>query len=93
MSGLVLVAVFFVITMVGQTVAVSLGLLVERYLTAHAGVITFVICYFAVFWIAWRLAVRLTEPRTQERERSKPGAVLVACATTDELWTVPSLLV
>jgi len=30
-SGLFLVAVFFLITVVGQTIAVSLGLLVERY--------------------------------------------------------------
>jgi membrane protein implicated in regulation of membrane protease activity len=92
-SGLFLVAVFFLLTIVGQTIAVWLGLLVERYVTANAGILTFAFCYFAVFWIAWRLAVRLTEPSTQDREHSKPGAVLLACATADELWAAPTLLV
>jgi hypothetical protein len=92
-SGLFLVAVFFLLTIVGQTIAVSVGLLVERYVTANAGILAFAFCYFAVFWIAWRLAVRLTEPSTQDREHSKPSAVLLACATANELWAARTLLV
>jgi hypothetical protein len=27
--------------------------------------VTFITSYFAMFWLAWRLAVRITEPRSR----------------------------
>jgi len=37
-------------------------LVVERYSTPYTGLVTFIASYFAMFWVAWRLAVRITEP-------------------------------
>jgi hypothetical protein len=57
-----LLIVFLISVIVGQAISVAIGLTVERYSTSYAGVITFIVCYFARFWVAWRFAVRLTEP-------------------------------
>jgi hypothetical protein len=39
-------------------------LMVERYSTPYTGLLTFMASWFVMFWIAWRLAVRITEPRS-----------------------------
>jgi len=49
--------------LIGQSISVGVGLLVERHATPYTGLLTFIVCYFAMFWVAWRLAVRVTEPR------------------------------
>jgi hypothetical protein len=49
---------------VGQGFAVSLGLIVERLYSSYAGLVVFIPLYFLVFYLAWRFAVRITEPRT-----------------------------
>ena len=85
-GGFGLLIVFLVSVVVGQTISVGLGILVERHATPYAGLMTFIFCYFATFWLAWRLAVRVTEPRTRGRVSAKPSAVLFAYATADELW-------
>jgi hypothetical protein len=43
--------------------SIGLGLLVERYATPYTGLVVFLVCYFSMFWLAWRVAVRITEPR------------------------------
>jgi hypothetical protein len=55
--------VVFVITLaVGQMISVGVGLLVERQTSPYTGLITFIVMYFATFWVAWRLSVRITAP-------------------------------
>jgi hypothetical protein len=49
--------------------------MVERYSTPYTGLLTFMASYFAMFWIAWRLAVRITEPRSRlAADTAKAGA-------------------
>jgi hypothetical protein len=48
--------------------------------------------YFAMFWMAWRFAVRVTEPRSRARDRGEPSAVLIGYAATDDLWSQSALL-
>jgi hypothetical protein len=86
MGGLGLLIVFLIILVIGQIMSVGVGLLVERHATPYIGLMTFIFCYFAMFWVAWRFAVRVTEPRTRGRVSGKPSAVLVAYATADEFW-------
>jgi len=59
-----LLIVFVLTLLVGQSISIGIGLTVERYSTPYTGVIAFITSYFAMFWLAWRLAVRLTAPRT-----------------------------
>jgi hypothetical protein len=39
--------------------------MVERYSTPYTGMVAFIASYFAMFWVAWRLAVRITAPRSR----------------------------
>ena len=60
-----LLAVFLITLVVGQSISVGLGLLVERHTTPYTGLITFISAYFVMFWLAWRFAIRVTAPSTR----------------------------
>ena len=59
-----LLVAYIVTVVVGQAIAVSIGLAVDRLYSSHVGLVVFIPLYFLVFWLAWRFAVRVTEPRT-----------------------------
>jgi hypothetical protein len=86
-----LLLVFLTGLLVGQSISVGVGLLVERHATPYTGLVTFIVCYFAMFWVAWRFAVRVTEPRAHVRERAD-AVLLGAYAAADDLWTQSTLL-
>src|SRR5262245_50133816 len=98
-----LLVVFIVTLFVLESVAVGIGLLVERRTTSNTGLITFIACYFAMIWFAWRFAVRITEPKSRLRAvhdasrgvpgHGKPSAVLLgAYMAADELCGQSALL-
>ena len=60
-----LLAVFLISLVVGQSLSIGLGLLVERHTTPYTGLITFIAAYFLMFWLAWRFAIRVTGPTTR----------------------------
>jgi hypothetical protein len=57
-----LLVVFLISLMVSQSISIGIGLLVERNTSPYTGLVTFIALYFAMFWVAWRFAVRVTEP-------------------------------
>ena len=63
-----LLLVFLITLAIGQSMSIGLGLLVERHWSPYAGLVTFIASYFAMFWLAWRVAVRVTEPRARAPE-------------------------
>jgi hypothetical protein len=92
-----LLVVFLISVVVGQSISIGMGLLVERYVTPYAGLVTFISCYFAMFWLAWRFAVWITAPgarttssqheRVLARERRGAAALLLgACAASQGVW-------
>jgi hypothetical protein len=55
--------VYYVVFMVaGDFVDYLIGLGVER-IWPQASLITFLLLYFASLWVAWLLAVKMTEPK------------------------------
>ena len=62
-----LLVIFIISVVIGQSLSIGLGLLVERCSTPYTGLITFMGSYFVMFWLAWRFAVRITAPRSPER--------------------------
>jgi len=62
-----LLVIFIISLVIGQSLSVGLGLLVERYSTPYTGMVTFIGSYFLMFWLAWRFAVLVTSPRLPER--------------------------
>jgi hypothetical protein len=59
-----LLVIFLISVVIGQSLSIGLGLLVERYSTPYTGLITFIGSDFVMFWLAWRFAVRITAPRS-----------------------------
>jgi hypothetical protein len=58
MEGAKLLLVFLITLLIGQSISIGAGLLVERYVSPYTGLVTFMACYFTMFWVVWRLAVR-----------------------------------
>ena len=55
--------IYYVVFMVaGDFVDYLIGLVVER-VWPQASLITFLLLYFASLWVAWLLAVKMTEPK------------------------------
>jgi hypothetical protein len=48
--------------LLGEGVAVGVGLAIEHFTTPHTGLSVFIPLYFLVFWIAWKFSVRITAP-------------------------------
>ena len=59
-----LLVAFLVIAFVGQVVNVAICLGLERFYPSSVTIPVFFFVWVAVFLFSWRLALRLTEPRT-----------------------------
>ena len=56
--------IYYVVFMIaGDLATYFIGLIVEREFGSHVSLIVFLVLYFASLWIAWLLAVRMTEPK------------------------------
>jgi hypothetical protein len=56
--------VYYVVFMIaGDLAAYFLGLIVEREFGSNVSLIVFLVLYFLFLWVAWLLAVRMTEPK------------------------------
>ena len=65
-----LIIIYVVGIFVGDIVAVGVAEVVERF-SEKASLGVFLALYFLVFWIAWRFAVRVTEPAKVASENAK----------------------
>jgi hypothetical protein len=59
-----LLIVYVVLVITGDLVAYALGLVIERNLPA-ASLPSFLAMYFLFLWVAWVIAVRITQPRAR----------------------------
>jgi len=62
--GLIVYYVIFMIA--GDFAAYFIGLITEREFGSQVSLIVFLALYFLFLWIAWLLAVRVTEPKPCE---------------------------
>jgi membrane protein implicated in regulation of membrane protease activity len=68
-----LIAVFAVLVVIGQAINAAISMQVDNY-SETAGLPVFFVLLVAVIIVAWKLAVRLTEPRGEgERAKEKVG--------------------
>ena len=61
-----LIVYYLIFMIIGDFAAYFLGLAVEWEWGSHVSLIVFLALYFLFLWIAWLIAVRLTEPETAE---------------------------
>ncbi|HEY7248309.1 MAG TPA: hypothetical protein VH678_30975 [Xanthobacteraceae bacterium] len=56
--------VYYVVFMIaGDIAAYLIGLVVEREFGSHVSLVVFLALYFLFLWVAWLLAVRMTQPK------------------------------
>jgi hypothetical protein len=56
-------AYYIVIVIIGALACWGIGLVVERF-SEPASLPVFLACFFLNFWVSWRIALWLTEPKT-----------------------------
>ena len=69
-----LLIIYIVTLVVAQSLAVGVGLIVDRVYSSHAGLVGFLALYFLMFILAWKLAVRLTQPKSTATDASTSAA-------------------
>jgi hypothetical protein len=57
-----LIIVYVAGIFIGDAIAIGLAEVTERF-SDRAGLVVFLSLYFLVFWLAWQIAVRVTEPK------------------------------
>lgn len=65
---MLLIAYYVVFMIAGDLAAYAIGRVTEFEFGSQASLIVFLALYFASLWIAWVLAVWMTEPRHGEPE-------------------------
>jgi hypothetical protein len=63
-SSLPLMFVYTVVAFVLQGLAIVAIMLIEPYIEGWSGAV-FMTSYLAAFWVAWVIAVRITEPKAE----------------------------
>ena len=58
---------------VGQAITIGIGLSIDRFYSPTASLPISLILYFAMFWMAWKVAVRITEPKAETRAPPSAG--------------------
>lgn len=59
-----LVVAYIVCLVVGQSITIAIGLAVDRFYSPAVSLPVSIALYFLMFWVCWRIAIRVTEPRS-----------------------------
>jgi hypothetical protein len=59
-----LIAVYIVFVLIGDAIVYAIGRIMEQFASQSLTLTVFLACFFFVFWAAWILAVKVTEPRS-----------------------------
>jgi len=57
-----LVIAYIVILAIGQSITIGIGLAIDRIYSPSISLPVSIGLYFLMFWVAWKIAVRVTEP-------------------------------
>jgi len=58
-----LIAFYVAFVIVGDAISYVVGRSAEQFTSQSLSLTIFLACFFLVFWLAWVLAVKVTEPR------------------------------
>jgi hypothetical protein len=62
-----LLVVYVALVLVGDVADYLIGLFVERMWGDQASLVVFLALYFIFLWVAWVVAVKITEPRDETK--------------------------
>ena len=63
--------VYLVCVIVGQAISVGIGLLLDSY-SQNIALAAFLIIYYAMYWVAWRVALLIVRPVAGPSSRDRP---------------------
>ncbi|HKA74726.1 MAG TPA: hypothetical protein VKE26_23185 [Xanthobacteraceae bacterium] len=79
-----LLAAFIVLAIVGQVANVTICLALERFYPSSVTIPIFFVLWVGTFWLAWRLALRITEPRARPAMSPDTQRMLALLTTAAE---------
>jgi hypothetical protein len=62
-----LLVIYIALVLVGDIADYLIGLFVERMWGDQASLVVFLALYFVFLWVAWVVAVKITEPRDETK--------------------------
>jgi hypothetical protein len=62
-----LLIVYVALVLVGDVADYMIGLVVERMWGPQASLVVFLALYFVFLWVAWVVAVKITQPRAEPK--------------------------
>lgn len=68
---MLLITYYIGLMIVGDFSAYFIGLLTERAFGSQVSLIVFLTLYFLFLWVAWLIAVRLTDPKQAPKQEPK----------------------
>jgi hypothetical protein len=77
-----LLITFLVLTVMGQAANAAICLVLERSYPRTVSVAVFFALFLVVFWLSWRLAVRLSEPRAKAIEADRQRLLVIIATAT-----------
>jgi hypothetical protein len=72
--------VYLVLLIVGQAAAVGIGLLLDP-ISKTAALSAFIPIYYAMYWVAWRLALLIADRSPETQHETKSGGSPAKLAT------------
>ena len=67
-----LLVAYIICLVLGQSLTISAGLVLDRVTSPGISLPVSITLYFVMFWIAWKVAVRVTEPKAPPQTTAAP---------------------
>jgi hypothetical protein len=68
-----LLVTYVVCLLIGQSITIAVGLSIDKMYSSAISLPVSIAMYFLMFWVTWKIAVRITEPRSAELPPSTPS--------------------
>jgi hypothetical protein len=69
-----LLIAYIVCLLIGQSITIAIGIAIDRMYSPAVSLPISLALYFGMFWLCWKVAVRITEPTSSAAPRSEPQA-------------------
>ena len=58
-----LLLTYIICVLLGQAAVIGLAIVADQFYSSFTSLMIFFPLFFGMFWLAWRVSVRLTEPK------------------------------
>ena len=67
-----LLIAYVICLLIGQSITIAVGLTIDRMYSPAVSLPVSIALYFVMFWVTWKLAVRITEPKSVPHSTGSP---------------------